>query len=58
MVTSERLEIIEDGQVLHIEKAQTDDSGHYTCTATSHSGFTTRDFAVVIHSKSFTPLRL
>nr|XP_053650237.1 hemicentin-1-like [Cherax quadricarinatus] len=47
---SERLSVYEDGQVLKIQDAQTDDSGRYTCTATSPSGVASRDFVVIIHS--------
>ncbi|XP_069163060.1 hemicentin-1 isoform X2 [Procambarus clarkii] len=47
---TERLTIFEDGQVLKIQDAQTDDSGRYTCTATSASGVASKDFVVIIHS--------
>ncbi|XP_042230990.1 hemicentin-1-like isoform X2 [Homarus americanus] len=50
VVPSERLRTHEDGQVLKIQEARTNDSGRYSCTATSPSGIASRDFVVIIHS--------
>lgn len=52
VVGSGHLELLEGGQVLRLHHAQTNDSGDYTCTASSPSGIAFRDFAVVIHGKS------
>ncbi|XP_063600047.1 hemicentin-1-like [Penaeus indicus] len=47
---SDRITLLENGQVLRLKSAITEDSGRYTCTATSPSGSASRDFVVVIHS--------
>ncbi|MPC08143.1 Hemicentin-1 [Portunus trituberculatus] len=48
---NDHLELLEGGQVLRLHHAQTNDSGHYTCTANSTSGTAGRDFLVVIHRR-------
>ncbi|XP_071515843.1 hemicentin-1-like [Panulirus ornatus] len=50
IVFNDRMAILEDGQVLRLQKSQTNDSGRYTCTATSPAGVASKDFLVVIHS--------
>ncbi|XP_050723288.1 hemicentin-1-like isoform X2 [Eriocheir sinensis] len=49
VIAGGHLELLEEGQVLRLHRAQTNDSGDYTCTATSPSGSAFRDFSVVIH---------
>ncbi|KAK7084980.1 hypothetical protein SK128_001568 [Halocaridina rubra] len=48
--TNGRIVLLEDDQILRLNEAQTEDSGRYTCTATSASGSASRDFVVIIHS--------
>ncbi|XP_063876640.1 hemicentin-1-like isoform X2 [Scylla paramamosain] len=53
LAVNDHLELLEGGQVLRLHHAQTNDSGHYTCTANSSSGTAARDFLVVIHRRPF-----
>ncbi|XP_066942937.1 hemicentin-1-like isoform X1 [Macrobrachium rosenbergii] len=48
--TDDRILLLEENQVLRLTAAQKEDSGRYTCTATSPSGSASRDFVVIIHS--------
>ncbi|XP_068231428.1 hemicentin-1-like [Palaemon carinicauda] len=48
--TDDRIILMEENQVLRLTAAQKEDSGRYTCTATSTSGSASRDFVVNIHS--------
>ncbi|XP_056361302.1 LOW QUALITY PROTEIN: hemicentin-2 [Oenanthe melanoleuca] len=46
LASSERLQILSEGQVLQIQPAGVSDSGHYTCVATNAVGEDDRDFIV------------
>ncbi|XP_062361457.1 hemicentin-2 [Cinclus cinclus] len=48
LASSERLQILSEGQVLQIQPAGVSDSGHYTCVATNAVGEDDRDFIVQV----------